>query len=96
MTSHPQDPLGPVSDAAAWLFGEFDRLHIIDVELFADQNRFDSRQRLTPDPVVRKNFDDRSAQALRLADEALKRNPKDASRSTPRLSSPACARTTPL
>src|SRR5437764_15333012 len=36
MASHPQDPMGPVSDAAAWLFGEFDRLHIIDVELFAD------------------------------------------------------------
>src|SRR3984893_16373700 len=52
MAAHPQDPMGPVSDAAAWLFGEFDRLHIIDVELFADQSRFDNRQRLTPDPTV--------------------------------------------
>ena len=31
MASHPADPMGPVSDAAAWLFSEFDRLHIIDV-----------------------------------------------------------------
>jgi hypothetical protein len=76
--SHPEDPMGPAADAAAWLFGEFDRLHIIDVELFADQNRFDSRQRLTPDPNVRKNFDDRTAQAVRLADAAIQRNPKDA------------------
>lgn len=78
MSAHPQDPMGPASDAAAWLFGEFDRLHIIDVQLFADQSRFDNRQRLTPDPNVRKSFDDRSDQANRLADAALQRNPKDA------------------
>lgn len=77
MSSHPQDPMGPASDAAAWLFGEFDRLHVIDVQLFADQSRFDSRQRLTPDPAVRKSFDDRAAQADQLADAALQRNPKD-------------------
>lgn len=77
MSEHPQDPMGPASDAAAWLFGEFDRLHIIDVQLFADQSRFDNRQRLTPDPNVRKSFDSRAAQAERLADAALQRNPKD-------------------
>jgi len=78
MSDHPEDPMGPASDAAAWLFGEFERLHIIDVQLFADQSRFDNRQRLTPDPTVRKSFDERSAQANRLADAALQRNPKDA------------------
>ena len=78
MHDHPEDPMGPVSDAAAWLFGEFDRLHVIDVQLFADQSRFDSRQRLTPDPTVRKNFDDLNAKASTLADQALQRNPNDA------------------
>jgi hypothetical protein len=77
MSAHPNDPMGPASDAAAWLFGEFDRLHIIDVQLFADQSRFDNRQRLTPDAKVRKSFDDRADQANRLADAALQRNPKD-------------------
>ena len=78
IASHPQDPMGPVSDAAAWLFGEFDRLHIIDVQLFTDQSRFDNRDRLVPDATVRKHFDDRTDQAGRLADAALQRNPKDA------------------
>jgi hypothetical protein len=78
MASHPADPMGPVSDAAAWLFSEFDRLHVIDVQLFADQSRFDNRQRLTPDDSVRKHFDDRTDQAGRLADAALQQNPKDA------------------
>jgi hypothetical protein len=78
MSSHPDDPMGPVSDAAASLFSEFERLKIIDVQLFANQGRFDSRQRLTPDPAVRKSFEDRLNQAGNLADAALKRNPRDA------------------
>jgi hypothetical protein len=78
LNQHPDDGLAAASDAAAYLFGEFDRLHIIDVQLFADQSRFDNRSRLTPDPAVRKSFDDRTAQATRLADAALARNPKDA------------------
>ncbi len=75
--AHPDDPLPVVSDGAAYLFGEFDRLHIIDVELFANQDLFDHRSKLTPDPAIRKAFDDRLAQAGRLADAALSRNPKD-------------------
>jgi hypothetical protein len=78
IASHPQDPMGPAADAAAYLFSEFNRLHIIDVDLFADQDRFDHRDRLTPDPAVRQGFDARTAQADRLADAALQRNPKDA------------------
>ena len=76
--AHPQDPLGTASDAAAYLFGEFDRLSIIDVQLFADQSRFDSRGKLTPDGNVRRAFEDRADQTNRLADAALARNPKDA------------------
>jgi hypothetical protein len=76
--SHPDDPLGTASDAAAYLFGEFDRLSVIDVQLFADQSRFDNRSRLTPDPAVRKAFEERADQTNRLAEAALARNPKDA------------------
>ncbi len=78
MKAHPDDPMGPVSDGAAWLFSEFERLHIIDVQLFANQSKFDSRSSLTPDPAVRKAFDDRLNQASNLADLALKKNAKDA------------------
>jgi hypothetical protein len=78
LAQHPENAMAAASDAAAYLFSEFDRLHIIDVELFADQSRFDNRSRLTPDPAVRKAFDDRCAQANRLADAALKRNSRDA------------------
>ena len=77
MAAHPTDPLPVASDAAAYLFSEFDRLHIIDVELFADQDRFDHRSKPTPDPAIRSAFNDRVAVAGQLADAALKLNPND-------------------
>jgi len=78
MTDHPQDPMGPVSDAAASLFSEFERLKVIDVQLFADQSRFDSRGKLTPNEDVRRSFEDHLDKASALADAALKQNPQDA------------------
>lgn len=78
MSAHPQDPMGPVSDAAASLFSEFERLKVIDVQLFANQSRFDSRSRLVPDENVRKSFEERLNQASTLADAALHQNPRDA------------------
>src|SRR5215472_17118969 len=41
---HPQDPLGPVSDAAAWLFLEFDRLHIQEAEFFTNDKNFENQK----------------------------------------------------
>jgi hypothetical protein len=78
ITAHPEDCLGPASDAAAYIFNEFDLLGVLDIELFADDNRFTSRQRPPVDPALKQGFNDRIAQAERLADAALQRNPKDA------------------
>ena len=78
MSAHPEDPMGPASDAAAYIFTEFDRLGVLDIELFADDNRFESRERPQIDPVLKKGFNDRADQADRLADAALQRNANDA------------------
>lgn len=77
MTAHPGDPLGPASDAAAFLFSEFERLQVLDLELFADPDKFDARGRPTPDETTRRNFDQRAAQADALADAILKNHPND-------------------
>src|SRR5690242_9521963 len=37
--TRPQDPLGPVSNAAAYLFSEFNRLRILEVDLFTDDQK---------------------------------------------------------
>ena len=78
MTAHPEDPLGPASDAAAFIFTEFDRLGVLDIELFADDDRFESRKRPGIDPALKQGFSDRADQAERIADAALQRDPRDA------------------
>jgi hypothetical protein len=71
---HPEDPLGPVSDAAAYLFAEFDRLHILESELFVNDQRFAGRSRPQPDPQTKQAFEAQLAKARHLAQKALARN----------------------
>ena len=73
----PRDPLGPVSNAAAYLFSEFDRLHILEVELFTDNHRFQSREKLSPDPATRASFDKELDSATQIADQVLAQFPRD-------------------
>ena len=64
---HPSDPLGPVSDAAAYLFSEFARLHILETEFFIHDQHFMQDHKLTPDPVAKRNFEAALASVERLA-----------------------------
>jgi hypothetical protein len=75
--SHPAEPLGPVSDAAAYLFSEFDRLHILESEFFVDHDNFRSRQKLTPDAGVRGSFEQALNKGQQLADRKLAQSPQD-------------------
>lgn len=54
---HPDDPMGPVSDAAAYLFSEFDRLHILQSEFFTHDDHFITDHKLSADPAVREKFE---------------------------------------
>ncbi|HLK33709.1 MAG TPA: hypothetical protein VKT29_11505 [Terriglobales bacterium] len=75
---HPQDPMGPASDAAAYLFSEFNRLHVLEFELFTDDQKFAKQSKLPPDPQVKQAFENCLASAKQLSDAALQRNPHDA------------------
>jgi hypothetical protein len=75
--AHPEDPLGPVSNAAAYLFAEFDRLHILESELFTDDNRFEHRKSLSPDPKIRNAFNSELQHAEQSADRVLEKAPDD-------------------
>jgi hypothetical protein len=74
---HPEDPLGPASDAAAYLFSEFNRLHVLEFEFFTNNDKLANQPRLPPDPEVRKNFEAQLEKAQQLAGAALQRNPED-------------------
>ena len=74
----PDDPLGHVSNAAAYLFAEFDRLNILQSEFFVNDDRFRHAKRLNPDLAVRQAFDAELTKAEELANGILARSPQDA------------------
>jgi len=71
--THPDDPMGPASDAAAYLFAEFDRLHILQSEFFTHEQHFITDHKLSPDPAVKLRFDAALGATRRLA----ARSPQD-------------------
>jgi len=75
--AHPEDPLAPASDAAAWLFAEFDRLHILQSEFFLHDENFRRERHLTPDEHVAREFERQLAHADDLAERRLRAAPND-------------------
>lgn len=75
--AHPDDAMGYVSDAAAYLFAEFERLHILESDLFVDDNHFDHRSRLTPDRNTKELFDAHLAKSDELAAKVLAKDPRN-------------------
>jgi len=75
--NHPDDPMGPVSDAAGLLFSEFSRLGVLESQFYENDHAFDSRQKFTPDPAVRDRFEAALSQAESRAQARLVKIPKD-------------------
>lgn len=71
------DPMAHVSNAAAYLFSEFDRLHILELELFTDDSRFGARGKPEPDLAVRDAFMAELSQVETLAQSVLAGKPDD-------------------
>lgn len=77
--SHPEDPLGSASKAAAYLFEECYRQGVLTSEFFLDDKRFLGKVPLKPDPELRADFFAADQRAQDLAQLRLKTNPGDAS-----------------
>ena len=76
---NPADPMGPVSDAAAYLFSEFDRLHILHSQfLTEDANFIAGFHKLNADPAAKQQFEAALAKTQQLADAQLRARPGDA------------------
>jgi len=74
---HPDDSLGPASNAAAYLFSELARLGALESEFFVDDSRFKQRAKLRPDPAQNALFVQEISQADQLADAALQKTGSD-------------------
>lgn len=75
---HPEDPMGPVSHAAAFLFDEFARLGVLESQLFVDDHAFDERRKQVADPQVKQRFESALSDGDRLSASALSKSPNDA------------------
>ncbi len=71
------DPLPWVAQSVAILFREFDRLQILRSEMFATDEGFAARATHTWDPAAKKQFDDATNGAEKIAQERLRRNKDD-------------------
>ena len=75
---HPNDPFGYASNAAAYLFAEFDRLKILQSEFFTHDTNFRRAKKLNPDPTVRQAFDNELTKSEQLANQILSSSPQNA------------------
>ncbi len=75
---HSDDPMGAVSDAAAWLFSELDRLRVLQSEFFTEDDEFVRREHgLAPDAAAQRAFEAALQRGQRKASAVLARSPQD-------------------
>lgn len=75
--NYPDDPLGPVSNAAAYLFSEFNRLKVLESDLFIDDQKFEKRSKLSPDADIRSVFQAELERGREVANRTLASKPQD-------------------
>lgn len=76
--AHPEDPLGPASEAASYLFEEFYRQGVLTSEFFLDDKRFLGGIAGKPDEKRRDAFFAANQRAEKLARHRLQASPNDA------------------
>jgi hypothetical protein len=68
---NPHDPMGPAAEAAGLLFSEFNRLGVLQSQMFIKDPSFASRSNLVVDPAVLCKFDAAIQRSQALAERRL-------------------------
>ena len=74
---NPENPMGPVSEAAGVLFSEFDRLGVLEAQFYENDSVFAARKKYEANPEQRAQFEQRLHRAEDLAKAKLARDPQD-------------------
>jgi hypothetical protein len=77
ISNHPENPFVYSLKAAALLFSEFDRMQILELDFFADDESITDRKRLKPDMKIRTDFFRAVEHARNLSLARLAIDPKD-------------------
>lgn len=75
--ANPENPMGPVSEAAGVLFSEFDRLGVLESQFYESDSVFASRKKYEPDPRQRALFEQRLSSAETMAKATIAKDAKD-------------------
>lgn len=75
--ARPADPLVYSVRGAAYLFAEFDRQNILEIQFFEDDDRVTDRARVKADPATRARLFATTAEARKLAGARLAVDPND-------------------
>jgi hypothetical protein len=75
--ANPDNPVGPVSEAAGLLFSEFHRLGVLESQFYESDGAFDARKKMTPDPAMRDRFQAILERADNEARARLAKNARD-------------------
>lgn len=75
--AHPDNPVGPVSEAAGFLFSEFNRLGVLEAQFYENDASFEQRSKVKPDPAVRTEFQHAIARSENLAQARLAKDAND-------------------
>jgi hypothetical protein len=69
--------MGPIADGAAYLYSEFDRLRILQSELFTENKKFIDLKKPQADPAAAANFHGSLEKGRALIEAALRKTPGD-------------------
>jgi predicted Zn-dependent protease len=75
--AHPSDPLLYSVRGASILFSEFDRMKILEIDFFSDDDRVTDRKRVQPNPAVRAQLFKTTTEARTRARHLLAADPND-------------------
>jgi len=74
---NPENPMGPVSEAAGVLFSEFNRLGVLEAQFYEDDSVFAARKKYEADPAQKKQFEEKLDRAEALGKARLARDLHD-------------------
>jgi len=74
---NPENPMGPVSEAAGVLFSEFNRLGVLEAQFYENDSIFAARKKYEADPQQRARFEQQLSRAEDLAKSRLSRDARD-------------------
>ena len=74
---NPDNPMGPVSEAAGVLFSEFNRLGVLEAQFYEDDSAFAARKKYDADAKQKDMFEQQLTRAETMGKSRLARDPHD-------------------